>query len=220
MKAKNSFIIMGLALLLSSCIVKSLQPFYTVESQHFDERLIGDFITKSKSTWKFISFKKEWEQENQGQTKLMKEDLDTFERYKNAYVVEYISRDKDALFIAMPFKVGDDLFLDFTPFEYEESSINSMAAQHLIKAHSAAYVNFNEDGSIKLSWISETVLKRLFKEQKLKLKHENVGIDDDLVLTASSEELQAFLKKFMASNIENKWKKDDTSTLKPYNAKP
>ncbi|WP_111684176.1 hypothetical protein [Winogradskyella tangerina] len=220
MKLKTSFILIGIALLLSSCIVKSIQPFYTAESQFFDDRLEGEYITKSKKTWKFVSFKTEWEKENQDQTKLMKEDIEAYERYKDSYVVEYVTKDDDAVFIAMPFKVDDHLFLDFTPFYYEDSGLNSMVAQHLLKTHSAAKVDFNDDGSIKLSWISESVIKRLFNEQKIRLKHEKVGIDEDLVLTSNSEELHSFLRKFMKADFENKWDNDDIMTLNPHDAKP
>ncbi|WP_299361686.1 hypothetical protein [Winogradskyella sp.] len=220
MKTRASIILIGLALFLSSCIVKSIQPFYTVESQYFDDRLIGDFISEGKSTWKFTSFKTEWKKENQDQTKLTKDDYDEFERYKNAYYVEYISKGSEAYFIAMPFKVDNHLFLNFTPFYFEENDLNGMAAQHLLKTHSAAKVNFNKNGSLKLSWISESVVKRLFNEQKMRLKHEKVGVNEDLVLTASSEELHSFLKKFMSSEIENKWNNDDIITLNPNNARP
>ena len=64
-----------------------------------------------------------------------------------------------------------------------------------------------------MKWLSEKVIKRLFNEEKLRLKHEEAGIDDDLILTASSEELHAFLKTFMASELDDKWDKDDVYTL-------
>jgi len=220
MTFKKSFILVGLALLLSSCIIKSIQPFYTVDSQFFDDRLEGEYLTKSKKSWKFLSFKKEWEKENKDQTKLTKDDYIEFERYKNAYYVEYKHKDNEAYFIAMPFKVDEHLFLNFTPFYYEDSGSNDMVAQHLLKTHSAAKVDFNKDGSVKLSWISESVIKRLFNEQKIRLKHEKVGVDEDLVLTASSDELYSFLRKFMKSDFENKWDNDDIITLNPSNAKP
>ncbi|WP_299525813.1 hypothetical protein [Winogradskyella sp.] len=220
MKTRTSIILIGLALFLSSCIVKSIQPFYTAESQYFDDRLVGDFITKGKSTWKFLAFKTEWEKENQDKSKLTKEDYEEFEQYKNAYYVEYISKGDEAYFIAMPFKVGEHLFLNFSPLYYDENDVNGMYAQHLLKTHSAAKVDFNKDDTIILSWISESVIKRLFNEQKIRLKHETVGVNEDLVLTASSEELHSFLKKFMSSEIENKWNKDDIVTLNPHDAKP
>ena len=116
--------------------------------------------------------------------------------------------------------VDQHLFLDFTPFEYEDSSLNGLAAQHLLKTHSVTHVDFQKDGTVKLKWLDESVVKRLIDQKKIRIKHEQTGIDEDLVLTASSEELYRFLQKFMASDIEDKWDKDVIKTLVPANAKP
>ena len=58
------------------------------------------------------------------------------------------------------------------------------------------------------------------RTKKLRLKHEITGLDEDLVLTASSQELYNFLKKFMSSDFDDKWDNDDIYTLTPDNAKP
>ena len=120
----------------------------------------------------------------------------------------------------MPFKVNEHLFLDFTPFEYEDDALNPLVAQHLLKTHSVAKVDLNPDGSIKLSWLSEEVVNPLFNENKIRLKHEKTGVSEDLILTATREELHAFLVKFMKSDLEKKWDKDDMYTLTSVNAKP
>ena len=220
MKKFKSILVVGLFLLLSSCIVKSIQPFYLKDHIKFNEKLLGSWTTGKTSTWEFLSFKESWEKDNEGDVELMKEDKEAYELYKDAYVVNYNSSDKEALFLVMPFMVDEHLFLDFTPFDYEDSGLNSLAAQHLLKTHSVTFVDFQEVGSIKLKWLDESVVKNLINENKIRIKHEQTGIDEDLVLTASSEELYRFLQKFMASNIENKWDKDVIKTLKPSNAKP
>lgn len=206
--------------LFSSCIVKSIQPFYTLDKLSYNEKLVGEFTDAKKSKWTFFSFKEEWEAENTDPTKIMKEDRDAFDRYKDGYVVQYVKKDEEAFFIAMPFKVNEHLFLDFTPFEYEDDALNPLVAQHLLKTHSVAKVDFNPDGSIKLSWLSEEVVNPLFNENKIRLKHEKTGVSEDLILTATSEELHAFLVKFMKSDLEKKWDKDDMYTLTSVNAKP
>ena len=220
MKKSKPILLFMLIFLLNSCIVKSLRPFYLSEYIKFNDDLIGNWTTGKSSTWEILSFKESWEKDNEGNTNLMKEDMEASEKYKNAYVVKYMSSEKEAFFLAMPFMVDEHLFLDFTPFEYEDSGINSLAAQHLLKTHSVTYVDFQNDGTIKLKWLDESVVKNLISEKKLRLKHEKTGIDEDFVLTASSEELYRFLKKFMKSDIENKWDKDVIKTLKPSNAKP
>ena len=118
----------------------------------------------------------------------------------------------------MPFKVGKELFVDITPFEYDSDDLNSLAAQHLLKTHSTAYVHFKDDKTFDLKWLSEKVIKQLFNDQKLRLKHEESGIDDDLILTATSEELHAFLEKFITTDMDNKWDNDDVYSLKPSDA--
>ncbi|SDS21184.1 hypothetical protein SAMN04515667_1663 [Formosa sp. Hel1_31_208] len=219
MKSKISILLITL-LLLSSCIVKSIQPFYTKTTILYNEQILGDFTDNDKGEWQIVSFKTTWERENNDPTKLVPEDLKTFERYQDGYIVKYIKKNNEALFIAMPFKVDDHIFLDFTPFEYEDDGLNPLVAQHLLKTHSVSKVDINSDGSLKLSWLSEDAVGPLFTENKIRLKHERIGLDEDLILTASSEELHDFLRKFVRSNIENKWDKDDIFQLTPKDAKP
>ncbi|MCA0131785.1 hypothetical protein [Winogradskyella alexanderae] len=220
MRKLRSIVVIGLLFMLSSCIVKSIRPFYLKEHVKFNEKLIGNWTTGKNSTWQITSFKESWEKDNEGNLILKEEDKEAFESYKEAYIINYTSSEKEALFLAMPFMVDEHLFLDFTPFDFEDSGINGLAAQHLLKTHSAAFVDFQEDGSIKFKWLDESVLKNLIDQKKIKIKHEKTGIDEDFILTASSEELYKFLKKFMASDIEKKWDKDVIKTLIPANAKP
>lgn len=219
MKRKIAFLLMVM-ILFSSCIVKSIQPFYTKDKLSFNEKIVGEFTDAKKSKWTFYSFKEEWEAENTDPTKIMKEDRDALDRYGEGYVVKYVKKEKESFFIAMPFEVDDHLFLDFTPFEYEDDQLNPLVAQHLLKTHSVAKVDLNDDGSVKLSWLSEEVMNPLFNEDKIRLKHERIGVSEDLVLTATSEELHSFLVKFMKSDLDNKWDKDDMFTLIPVNTKP
>lgn len=201
MKRKIVFLLMVM-ILFSSCIVKSIQPFYTSDKLSYNAAIVGEYTDGNKSKWSIYSFKEEWEAENTDPTKIMKEDQDAFDRYSEGYVVKYIKKEAESFFLAMPFKVGDHLFLDFTPFEYEDDGLNPLVAQHLLQTHSVAKVDFNTDGSIKLSWLSEEVINPLFNENKIRLKHERTGVSEDLVLTASSEELHSFLVKFMKSDLE------------------
>ncbi|MEM6517579.1 MAG: hypothetical protein AAF688_15465 [Bacteroidota bacterium] len=218
---KRLLCISVLALLLfNSCIVKSIQPFYTTKSLKFDKIVIGNWEDNKKRQWEFKSFKEEWKKENEDPTKLMKEDLEAYERYKEGYLVKYTRRSNEALFIGMPFKIDNHLFIDFTPFQYESDDLNPLIAQHLLKTHSVAFVGIDNQKNITLKWLSEKAMNHLINNDKLRLKHERTGIDEDLILTATSEELSSFLKKFISSDGDYKWDNDDTFTLKAINAKP
>ena len=219
MKSK-ALILLTSVLLFSSCVVKSLQPFYNSEDLSYNEKLIGTWTDQKNDIWTVTSVKEEFVKNQKEGGKPSEDDLKAFETYKDGYIINYTKKNSEALFIAMPFKVNEYLFVDFTPFEYGSNELNGLAAAHLLTTHSTAYVEMNEDGSITLKWLSEKAINNLMKENKLRIKHEKTGINEDLVLTAPSEELHNFLKKFMKLDFDSKWDNDDVYTLKPRNARP
>lgn len=217
---KTKIIIPLLSLVfLSSCIVKSLHPFYTKDKVSFSKKIVGTWKDSKNGKWEILSFKEEWQKETKSQTKLTKEDQEAFENYKDGYVISYTKKEKVGEFIAMPFKIGKDLFLDFTPFYYESEDLNDLVAQHLFKTHSAAKVEFVEDGGFHIKFLSEEKVKPLFSENSIRLKHEKSSFDEDLILTSKSDELYEFLRKFNNSNIDDRWDEDVYKLLKP-DAKP
>ncbi|MUU77546.1 hypothetical protein [Winogradskyella endarachnes] len=226
MKTKGIILIL-VVLLFSSCIVKSLQPFYTKDSLSFNEKLLGNWVDNKKGEWNVESIKSKIEEDEKNGLKLSKEELKTFEIYKEGYYITYLKKEKEAGFIAMPFKIKEQYFLDFIPIEIEDEEINSLAAEHLLKTHSVAKLDTNSEAVVSLSWLSEEHIKDLFENQKIRLKHENVGFQQDLLITASSEELQSFLKKCVEADLFNEisnkdktWKSADKLNLIKANAKP
>ncbi|MBC3847089.1 hypothetical protein H8K90_11905 [Winogradskyella echinorum] len=218
MKTWKSIILIAIAILLNSCIVKSLQPFYTKDSLSFDKNLLGNWIDNKKGEWTVESIKEKFEQDKREGVTLSEEDKVAYETYKSGYYIKYLKKEKEASFIAMPFKINNQYFLDFIPIEIGDEEINSLAAEHLLKTHSVAKLDINK--TVSLSWLDESKVKDIFNANKMRLKHENIGPEEALLLTATSEELYAFLKKYMKANIENKWKKSDQLTLTKTNAKP
>ncbi len=219
MKTKGILLISAI-LLFSSCIVKSLQPFYTKDSLSFNEKLLGNWTDNKKGKWEIASVEDEFIKDRKEGIKFSEDDKKAFENYKDGYIIQYIKKEKEVGFIAMPFKINDDYFMDFIPIEIEDDGINSLAAQHLLKTHSVTKLDINSDNDITFSWLSERRIKDIFEANKMRLKHEKVGPEEALLLTASSEELYAFLKKYIKSNIEDKWKKEDMLTLTRTDAKP
>ena len=120
----------------------------------------------------------------------------------------------------MPFKIENQYFLDFIPINIEDEEINSLAAEHLLKTHSVAKLDFTTDKNVMFSWLSEERIKDIFEENKIRLKHESIGPEQTLLLTATSEELYRFLKKYLNADIENKWTESDQIALTRANAKP
>lgn len=54
MKIRNTILVIAGILLLSSCVVKSLNPFYTKKSISFDKRFIGKWTDSKKGVWTVI----------------------------------------------------------------------------------------------------------------------------------------------------------------------
>jgi len=219
MKTRGIILILAV-LLFSSCIVKSLQPFYTTDSLSFNEKLLGSWTDNKKGQWTVESIKDKIEQDRKEGIKLSEEEEIAYKAYKEGYFITYIRKEKEAGFIAMPFKIDEHYFLDFIPIDFDDNEINSLAAKHLLKTHSVAKLDIDSNKAIKLSWLSEERINDLFEQNKIRLKHERIGFQKDLLLTASSEELYEFMKKFMNTDIENKWKKEDMLTLARTDAKP
>ena len=212
MKLK-AIILLASVLLFSSCIVKSIQPFYTKGDISYNEKIIGTWTDQKGGVWEVISMKEQFDKDKKEGATLSEDDIKEYETYKNGYIINYVKKEKKVAFIAMPFKIEEHYFLDFIPFDFDTESINNLAAEHLIKTHSVAKLDINSTQQVSFSWLTEERIKDLFNTSKLRLKHELVGPEEALLLTASSQELSAFLKKYVSASIEDKWKSSDALTL-------
>ncbi|GAB7255704.1 hypothetical protein [uncultured Polaribacter sp.] len=234
MKTRNLIIALSL-LMFTSCVVKSLNPFYTKETISFDENFIGEWEDSKKGNWKVIKFenvflsnaKKNWEPkfvngylDNKveiSKKNLSKEDKKLYAVYKDSYYILRENKNKKVAFIATPFKINNQTFLDFIPIDIQDN-IDNLLESHTIYTHSLVKYDLRNNGEIEVRWLDEDKVEALFKEKKIKIKHEKIGIiDDKYLLTAKPEELQRFIKKYMASNDSEKWETSTKFTLSRLN---
>jgi len=218
MKIRSLVLIFCLAF-FSSCIVKSIQPFYIAESTEYQENLVGEWIDNKNASWEVVSFKQMFLEENKDWSKVSEEDRDAFKKYQNGYFITRTKNDNESVFMVMPFKVENQLFMDFIPFDYEDIG-NDLVSQHLLRTHSVAKVDKTDNQRLNITWLDEGRLTNLFNNNQLKLKHERVGLDESFVLTATSEELYKFLQKYMNADIENKWQSSEEFILTKTDARP
>jgi len=217
--SKPKLVILSLLFLaLNSCVVKSLFPFYTNSTIYFEKRFIGNWVDYENAKWEIVRFQDVLLKENK-KTKASELDADQFRiynKYKNGYVVYFEKDNTKSSFLAMPFKINNQLFLDFTPIESDkiEELKNDLYKMHLIGTHSLAKFDILNDNEVAISWFSAEKLEQLLDEDKIKIKHEEVGFTETTLLTASSEELQRFIKKYIESKDNDKWKTDVESSLK------
>ena len=211
-------------LVLNSCVVKSLFPFYTDSSIYPEKRCIGTWVDTENATWRILSFQEVILTDNKKNkpSELDNDEFDHYNKYKNGYVVYFEKDNTKSSFLAMPFKINDQLFLDFSPIEDSEMEElkNDLYKLHLIGTHTLAKVDFINNDKVDINWFSSEKLEELFEQDKIKIKHEKVGFSETVLLTASSEELEKFIKKYMDSKDENKWETDVEFNLERVNEKP
>ncbi|WP_445748191.1 hypothetical protein [Polaribacter sp.] len=217
MKVKNTLFVSICILLLSSCVIKSLNPFYTKESIYFDQKFIGDWKDSENGIWKIIAFKNEITKDNPVE-KMKEDDLKIYKEYKNSYYVFREFKGKKVLFIATPFKIKNQTFLDFFPIERQDE-VDNLLQSHSVYTHSLVKYDVQKNGNIEIRWLDENKIEALFKEKKIKIKHETFGLlNEKYLLTASSNELQKFIEKYMASSDSEKWETSTKFTLQKTNA--
>ena len=141
------------------------------------------------------------------------------EEAKQATGYELIHKDGKALakFKVYLVKLGEHLFFDIFPDELKylkfenqtlgvpqnyfpgnsndeqaDIPLNSLYFQHLLPVHTFAKVEIEKD-EVKIFRFDMDWLEDLFKQRKIRIKHE-ISSDDQIVLTAPTEDLQKFLK--------------------------
>ncbi len=175
-----------LAGLLGGCIpVMSLHPLFTEENLVFEEKLLGTWVDDPNSpetTWEFRRFDEPGEA-NEIAYKLLFSD----------------NEGQKGSFIAHLVKLDNKLFLDAYPSEvpWEPKDPNQVQWLYntlfLIPAHTFLKIDSIEP-QLKMHWTTEDKMEEMLKENPDAVKH--TSVEDRLVLTASTKELQAFVLKY------------------------
>ncbi|MBN2349663.1 MAG: hypothetical protein JXJ22_12525 [Bacteroidales bacterium] len=192
MKTKSLLItVFAIIILISSCI-PSLHPLYTKKDLILDNSIVGNWISgesdSDQSNWNITKYQKKYRPGPQ----LNNPDDDEDKLYR----LEYIECGDTIGFNLYVLKLGDYVYFDFYPFDYE--SKNDMRNMHLFPVHTFAKVEIQQE-QIILHQFDIGFLEELIKQNKIKISHEKSGLN--IILTAPTEELQKFVKKY--ANDEN-----------------
>ncbi len=180
-RAKKAFFYF-LAAVLGGCgPVMSLHPLYTEKDVVFEERLLGRWVDDPNSPETIWEFKR-------------------IEEPNYAYNLIFSNEDgQKGSFVAHLVRLRNRLFLDVYPKEFPwdmedpnkvEWSYNSY---FLIPAHTFIKIDFSGP-QLKMWLTDDEEMKKLFKEEPDAVKH--TFIEDRLVLTAPTKELQNFVLKY------------------------
>lgn len=168
---KTAFIVAVCGLMvMCGCIPLSLVPFYTEKDLVSRPGLVG--------TW------------NQGDPD---EKFTIAQADSNRYMLTCIDKYGENRFVCRLFEMGGTLFMDLYPIDFD-GAMNGLLQMHLIPGHSLLRVDQVEPtlktASLSLSW-----LDKLLKANPKALAHVTTG--DQVVITASTEEVQAFVRKHL-----------------------
>jgi len=188
MKTRIIVICAILAVVASSCLVKSLHPFYRDQDVVFKKALIGTWLDQDSGKWTISQARAK----SEGSAFFGSKSVDSLRNY---YLLTLTNDGGVSKFVAHLFMINGQLYVDFYP---DEISLPDISYFHLVKAHSIAKIEVFAD-SINIKWFNEMWLAGLFENNKIRISHETISEknkDDSYVLTASTDELQKFLIKY------------------------
>ncbi|MDF1575975.1 MAG: hypothetical protein P1P86_12380 [Bacteroidales bacterium] len=170
---------------LSACLVSSLHPFFKEEDKYFNESMLGNWIDGDSCIWTI-------------HPNMVPKEFPGPDEPDGSYQITYYEEeDQVSVLTATLFQLNRVDYVDFVPDLNEEHFTSDMTSYHHIPVHTLARVQYNKD-SILLYWYGDEWLNELFEQNRIRIKHETVENHDydRQVLTASTDELQKFMKKY------------------------
>ena len=169
-----------LAVLLGGCVpVMSLHSLYTKEDVVFEKNLVGIWVDDANGTWEF----KHPDEKDM------------------AYELILSSPDgTKGLLVANLVKLENQLFLDVYPTQSPCGKLEDPNEAEwfynsflFVRAHTFIKVDSIEP-QLRIQLTDDDGMKKLLKEDPNAVKHELA--EDEIILTASTKELQAFVLKY------------------------
>lgn len=209
MKTKIIILVSSLLFLLPGCLVISIHPFYTDDDVIYKPEFNGKWMDHDSGTWiisQHMEFAGLFQPDKPGRS----------------YDITITDNKGTSRFIGHLFQLGKELYLDFYPNSSKEGDNlkegNDFEHFHFVPSHSLARVEV-KNGKIIIAWYNQEWLVGLFNQNKIRIAHERTPYDIDqkdpagyeVLLTASTPELQKFIRKY--GNDPNAFKKDTNDKL-------
>ncbi len=207
-------------LLLTGCFLKSVHPLVTDKDAILLDGLEGRW-EDNDNRWTFIHDTRNFEDlnneiqfdYNNDNTEGSISFEDSGEMEGNSYLVileEFSdSRIDSSFFFGHIGSFGGNYFMDLELIDVSVST--SFANSHLFPVHTFSKLSLVES-ELSIEFFKDSWIKELIENNRIRIKHEKVSnttSDNDILITASTEELQKFVTKY--SNDEKAF--DDPKTL-------
>jgi hypothetical protein len=167
MRTAKVLSVLAISLFLAGC-VPSLHSLYNDKTLALEPALNGTWVEKEgKDSWSFQKLG------------------------DKSYEVIYTEKGASAKFEVHLARLGKFLFADIYPQEPDLK--NGFYKGHLVAVHSFAKIAVGAD-VLNITMLDPDWLQKMTEDKKIQLAHEEV--DDGLVLTASTEDLQKFVLQY------------------------
>ena len=173
-----------LIFLLNGCIVSSIHPLWTKENRIFEERYLGkwgDPDCAPGDSCGYITL------ENAGDT--------AYTLTQTIFDSELFGSEHEIMIdsaLATLVQIGQHSFLDIFPLSEQAAWAWGIYTPY-IPVHSFLRVKIDKDNLV-LEKLDPERLETLFKQKRIRLKHEIEG--DHTILTAPTKDLVRFMKKY------------------------
>ncbi len=173
MNIPSLFLVTTCALSLSACI-PSLHPVFNDKDKTYDKALVGTWT----GTWGEKKTTAEWKFESHG---------------KNEYNLIYSDNDTSGQFTATLATIHGERYLDLFPDEPSHKETNPFYIWHMIPTHTFLKVKQIEP-TLQMAFLNPNEVEDILDEDPEALSL--IKTEGRVFMTSSTEELQAFLKKY------------------------
>lgn len=211
---KKIAVLIAMTFIFSSCLI-SLHPLYTADTIVYDSLLKGEWVDNedndSPDVWIFRPKQASINMtvtKDDGSTVTLRDD----EGIDGHYELAHFSEEGQYAYDAVLLKLGKTYFLDVFPdapiddletfkqkektpgLSFSEEDENFPILANYVATHNFYKVEFVNDKKILIYPFDGERLEDLVAQRKIRIKHESVN--DNFVITASTEELQKFIIKY------------------------
>ncbi len=189
MKTRSLIIIALLAILAASCI-PSLFPLYTRDDLVCDDRIEGNW-SQGDNLWTIEKPEHHSSCKNSEGNEPEK-DSEPEDIHYRLRVMEWEEGDTaEAWFLVHLLELDEQRYVNFYPEDYELH--HEFLSWHMIETNNFAKISIS-DSSFKLTFFDPEYVRKLIEENRIRIAH--VWLDDLLLLTAPTRDLQKFVIKY------------------------
>lgn len=186
MKKAFVYLVITAGLLMSSCLVSSLHPFFKKKDKVYEAAMLGSWIDSDSCIWVI-------------EKNMISKEFMGPEYPDSTYRITYYEEeDMIGYFIGTLFELKGTRYLDLYPDPNEDHCKSGLTCIHHFPTHTLARIQLDAE-RFMMYWYGDEWLEELIRNNRIRIKHETVQISTGYtrhLLTAPTSELQKFIIKY------------------------